>query len=76
MSHHPADQLCRLIWGSYDPYATFCAKRFRPDLQGWNSSHVYLREAAALVDTKIGCGGNISRYFPGELGALAARALL
>ena len=32
------------LWRGYDPYAGFEARRFRSDIQGWNSHHEFLSD--------------------------------
>lgn len=37
------------LWGASDPYLHFPHRRYRPDLQGWNSDHPYLRSTIEAV---------------------------
>jgi predicted O-methyltransferase YrrM len=41
------------LWGDNDPYRGFPARRYRPDMQGWNSDHPYLRSTIEEVRPRI-----------------------
>lgn len=48
-----SQHILKTLWSGVDPFAGFTQQRFRPDLQGWNSHHEFLSEAALADDVTI-----------------------